>query len=133
MIKRVSILTLLGLVIGGVVGVLAVGFVEAVLWLNDLFYVSRQSRTLVFNPAWLTAMTIGIPTAGGLIVVGLLSTMMPGNRFHGPSDALRTAQSLDATMPVKSGVLFTRGACVSAKNCAIKTTQREKQITRSPN
>ena len=129
MIKRVSILTLLGLVIGGVVGVLAAGFVEAVLWLNDLFYVSRQSRTLVSNPAWLTAMTIGIPTAGGLIV-GLLSTMMPGNRFHGPSDALRTAQSLDATMPVKSGVLFTRGACVSAKNCAIKTTQREKQITR---
>jgi len=37
MIKRVSILTLLGLVIGGVVGVLAAGFVEAVLWLNDLF------------------------------------------------------------------------------------------------
>lgn len=112
MIKQVSTLTVLGLVIGGVVGVLAVGFVEAVLWLNDLFSLSHNSRKLVSNQGLLTAMTIGIPTAGGLIV-GLLSKLMPANRFHGPPDAIRTAQSLDATMPVKSGVLSTLAACVS--------------------
>lgn len=112
MIRRVSILTLLGLITGGVVGLLAVGFVDAVLWLNDLLYVSHDSRKSASNPVWLTAMTIGIPAAGGLIV-GLISTMLPGNRFHGPADAIRTAQTLDATMPVKSGVLSAFAACLS--------------------
>ena len=35
------------------------------------------------------------------LLVGLMAGAAPGNRFHGPMDAIRTAQSLDATMPVK--------------------------------
>lgn len=112
MIGRISILTLLGLVIGGVVGVLAVGFVEAVLWTNDLFHISRGSRETISDQTWLTAMTIGVPTVGGLIV-GLLGTLLPGGRFHSPQEAIRTAQSLDATMPVKHGLLSTLAAAVS--------------------
>lgn len=112
MIKRISVLTALGIVIGAVVGVLAVGFVEAVLRLNDLFLLSHHSRMSVSRQALVMAMTIGIPTAGGL-VVGLLSMMLPANRFHGPADTIRTAQSLNATMPVKSGILSTLAACVS--------------------
>ena len=112
MIRRLSILTLLGLAIGGVVGVLAVGFVEVVLWLNDLLFISRRSRSAVDDSAWLTALTIGIPTAGGL-VVGLLSLLMPDRRFHGPSDAIRTAQSLRETMPVRGGVVSAVAACLS--------------------
>ena len=112
MFKRVSILTLLGLLIGGVVGVLSVLFVDAVLWFNDLFAVTRDSRSQVSSPAWLMAMTIGIPAAGGL-VVGLIALAVREQRFHGPLDAIRTAQSLDATMPVKSGVLSTLAAVIS--------------------
>ena len=112
MFGRISTLTLLGLVIGGVVGALAVGFVEAVLWMNDLFHISRGSRETVSDQAWLTAMTIGVPTAGGLIV-GLISMMLPEGRFHSPQEAIRTAQSLDATMPVKHGLLSTLAAAVS--------------------
>lgn len=103
MIKRVSILTLLGLVIGGVVGVLAVGFLEAVLWMNENVHVSPFGHPSVSANGWLTAMTIGIPTAGGL-VVGVLRSVMPERRFHGLPEAIRTAQSLDAAMPAKSGV-----------------------------
>ena len=112
MIRRITVLTLLGLVIGGVVGTIAVGFVEAVLWLNDLFLISQQSRAAATDRTWLVAMTIGVPTAGGL-VVGLLSLLMPGSRFHGPPDAIRTAQSQDAAMPVKSGLLSAVAACLS--------------------
>jgi CIC family chloride channel protein len=112
MIGRISILTLLGLVIGGAVGALAVGFVEVVLWTNDLFLISRGSRASVSDQTWLTAMTIGVPTAGGLIV-GLIRMMLPGGRFHGPQEAIQTAQSLDSTMPVKHGMLSTFAAAVS--------------------
>ncbi|MDJ0655451.1 MAG: chloride channel protein [Xanthomonadales bacterium] len=112
MIRRITVLTLLGLVIGGVVGTIAVGFVEAVLWLNDLFLISQQSRAAATDRTWLVAMTIGVPTAGGL-VVGLLSLLMPGSRFQGPPDAIRTAQSQDAAMPVKSGLLSAVAACLS--------------------
>ena len=65
-----------------------------------------------FGRGWLTAMTLGIPTAGGLIV-GLISTRIPDKRFYGPADVIQTAQSLDATMPVKSGVLSAIAAGLS--------------------
>ena len=112
MIKRVSTLTLLGVVIGGVVGVVAVGFVESVLWLNDLFHLSRGSPEPPSGRGWLTVLTLGIPTAGGLIV-GFIRTKIPDKRFHGPADVIQTAQSLDATMPVKSGVLSAIAAALS--------------------
>lgn len=76
MIRRVSILTLLGLITGGVVGLLAVGFVDAVLWLNDLLYVSHASRESAPSPVWLTAMTLGIPAAGGLIGAPLTAVLI---------------------------------------------------------
>ncbi len=112
MIGRISTLTLLGLVIGGVVGALAVGFVEAVLWMNDLFQISRGSRETVSDQAWLTAMTIGVPTAGGLIV-GVLGMLLPGGQFHSPQEAIRAAQNLGTSMPVKQSLLSTVAAAVS--------------------
>lgn len=112
MIKRVSVLTLLGLVVGVVVGLLAVGFVEAVLWSNDLLSVSPDSRAAMPDNGRLTMMMIGVPTAGGLLV-GLLSLMMPARSFHGPPEAIRSAQSVDAYMPVKSGVVSAIAAWVS--------------------
>ncbi len=112
MISRISILTLLGLVIGVIVGVLAVSFVEVVLWLNDLFGISPNSRASILDRQWLTIMTIGIPTIGGLLV-GLLSLMLPGHRFHSPQDVIRIAQTTHPTMPVKHGLLSTLAACLS--------------------
>ena len=104
LIKRVTVLTLLGLVIGAVVGVLAVGFVEAVLWLNDVLRIAPDTSLRSPNSTWATVITIAVPTIGGL-VVGLLALAMPDRQFLGPSDAIRTAQSLDARMPVRPGIL----------------------------
>ncbi len=112
MIKRVTILTLLGLVIGGIVGMLAVGFVEAVLWLNDFLRIAGDSRDAVQDRLWLITITICVPAAGGLIV-GLIGTRLKDNRFHTPQDAIRTALSPGATMPVKEGVLSTVAAVFS--------------------
>ena len=112
MIRRISILTLLGLVVGIGVGALAIGFVEAVLWLNDFFYLSRSSRESTSDQTLVTALTIGIPAAGG-VIVGLLSKYMPGNRFHGPQDVIRTAQALNPSMPVRRSALSTLAAGIS--------------------
>jgi CIC family chloride channel protein len=112
MIRRIAILTLLGLVVGIGVGALAIGFVEAVLWLNDHFYLTRSSRESIGNQTLITALTIGIPTAGG-VIVGLLSRYMPGNRFHGPQDVIRTAQALNPSMPVRRSALSILAAGVS--------------------
>ena len=112
MIRRISILTLLGLVVGIGVGALAIGFVEAVLWLNDYFYLTRDSRESIGDQTLITALTIGIPTAGG-VIVGLLSRYMPGNRFHGPQDVIKTAQALNPSMPVRRSALSILAAGVS--------------------
>jgi CIC family chloride channel protein len=112
MIKRITVLTSLGLIIGSVVGVLAVGFVEAVLWLNDFLLMSPGFRQPDSERSLQIALTIGVPAFGGLLV-GFLSRFMSDGRFHGPADAIATAQSVDATMPVKDGVLSAIASCLS--------------------
>jgi CIC family chloride channel protein len=111
-IQRITLLTVIGLLTGAVVGLLAVGFVEAVLRLNDHLLVSPLSKQTIANPAWLTAATLGIPTAAGLLV-GMLALATPERRFLGPPDAIRTAQTPDGEMPVKAGLVTTAAACVS--------------------
>jgi CIC family chloride channel protein len=112
MIRRLSMLTVFGLVIGAVVGALAVGFVEAILWCNDVLAVSPASRTALASRSVVTAMTIGIPAAGGF-VVGLIALALPDGRFQGPADAIRAAQSVDSTLPVKGGLLSAAAAVIS--------------------
>ena len=66
---------MLGLVIGGIVSVVAVGFVEAVLALNDALLFAPNSRRL-------TLLAIATPTIAGLLV-GLLRLLLQDRQFHG--------------------------------------------------
>jgi len=111
MIRRVAIVTLLGFAVGCVVALAAVGFVDAAVWLNDVLFVSPRSRMLAADQPWLTAVTIGVPTLGGLLV-GLLVWMIPDKRPHSPADAISAAQSLEAAMPVRGGALTAVAACL---------------------
>ena len=112
MFKRIAILAVLGLVIGGVVAVVAVGFVEAVLALNDALLVSPGSRTAQADGRTLTILTIAVPTIGGLLV-GLLGLLLRERRFHGPPDAIRAAHTADSAMPVRGGIVSAIAACLS--------------------
>ena len=110
MFRTLSTLALVGLITGGVVGVLAVGFVEAVLWMNELFHLSG-GRSAV-DPVWLAVFTLAVPAAGGL-VVGLIAATIPGGHIHGPQEAIRSAQKPDTGMPVRNSLLSTIAAGIS--------------------
>ena len=110
-VRRVVILTLVGLVVGVVAATVAVGFVEAVFWLNDFFWISPRSRVLIDNQQWLIAATILVPAVGGLLV-GILVHWIPEKRPHGPPDAIRAAQSLNPAMPARGSILTMAAATI---------------------
>lgn len=112
MFKRIATLAVLGLVIGGVVAVIAVAFVEAVLAMNDGLLVSPGSRADHPGGRSLIIVTLAVPTIGGLLV-GLLALLLQDRRFHGPADAIRAAHLADAGMPVRSGIVSAVAACLS--------------------
>ncbi|NND36024.1 MAG: chloride channel protein [Gammaproteobacteria bacterium] len=112
MIRRIWILTLLGIVVGGTVGLMAVGFVEGVLWLNVQFYLTRIARESLADRNLLTVLTIGVPAAGGL-VVGLLRKWAQDHRFHRLEDVIEIAHSPNPSMPVRQSVLTSLAAFLS--------------------
>ena len=112
MFKRVAILTLLGLGTGAVVALLAVGFVEAVLVLNDALLVSPTSREDHADGRWVTVLAIAIPTIAGFLV-GLLSLLLREGRFHGPPDAIRAAHTPHSEMPFRAGIVSAVAAGLS--------------------
>lgn len=112
MFKRIAILTLLGLVTGAVVAVIAVGFVEVVLALNESLLVAPRARTGLSGDRWLMVIAIAIPTIGGLLV-GLLSLAIADGRFLGPPDAIRAAHAADPEMPVRGGLVSALAASLS--------------------
>ncbi|MGB8711691.1 MAG: hypothetical protein WCD50_01015, partial [Onishia taeanensis] len=76
-------LVALGALTGGLAALAAVGFVAAVLWLNDLLLVSPRGRMMFAHPEALAIATVLVPTLGGL-VVGLLHRATPERRPHTP-------------------------------------------------
>jgi len=112
MLRRIFVLTSLGLVTGGIVAVLAVGFVEAVLAMNDALLVAPAGRLPIADTRWMTLVAVVVPTLGGLLV-GLLCMLVPERRFHGLPDAIRAAHTRDANMPVKTGIVSAVAAGLS--------------------
>ncbi|APE29645.1 chloride channel protein [Halomonas aestuarii] len=105
-------LVLLGAVIGAIASLFAVGFVAAVLALNDLLLISPRSRMMFDHPGLLVAITIAVPTLGGL-VVGLVHLAIPERRPHAPADVIAAVQTRRGRLPVRAGSLSALGALVS--------------------
>lgn len=104
MLPRIARLTLLGLVAGSLAALVAVGFVELVLWLNDALLISARSRMMTGSGWVLTAATLAVPALGGLLV-GLIVARVPERRPLGPADAIQSVQTLDGRLPLKGGLL----------------------------
>ena len=62
---RMFIVALIGLVVGTISSFATIGFVETINWLNQVFYITSESRAGLSSDA-LWMVTILIPTLGGL-------------------------------------------------------------------
>jgi len=70
---------------------------------------TRYAAIVATQPAW---RIILVPTLGGLIV-GLLLTRVPGNRYHGIADVMEACALNSARMPTRSDVFAALAAAVS--------------------
>jgi CIC family chloride channel protein len=105
-------LVLLGSIVGGVAALVAVGFVNAVLWLNDLLLISPRGQMMAANTTLVILATLLIPTLGGLLV-GQLHRGLPGGRPHTPTDAIAAVQTRRGRLPAKAGALSGLSSLVS--------------------
>ena len=103
----------LGMVVGVLASLAAIGFVDLVLLLNEWLLVSPRSRFMQENAALLLVATVFVPAAGGLVVGLVHRYLVPERRPHGPPDVIRAVQGLDGRVPIRSGFLSTLTSLVS--------------------
>ena len=109
---RIASIAVLGLVVGVITSLAAIGFVELVLLLNEWLLVSPRSRFMVDDAGLLLLATVCVPALGGL-VVGVIHRAIPERRSHGPPDIIRSVQTMDGRIPARSGFLSALASVVS--------------------
>ena len=109
---RIASIAVLGMVVGVLTSLAAIGFVELVFALNDWLLIAPRSRFMVDDTRLLLLATVCVPALGGL-VVGVLHRFIPERRSHGPPDVIRAVQGLDGRIPARSGFLSALASVVS--------------------
>lgn len=112
---RITVLTLMSLCVGALASIAAIGFVDAVAWLNDRLLVAPRARILWEDrqPLLVAAATVAVPTLGGLAVGLMLSRLSSHKRPLGPADAILAVQTRTPSPSVRDGVVSTVAAVVS--------------------
>ena len=103
----------LGMVVGALASLAAIGFVDLVLLLNEWLLISPRSRFMQENAALLAAATVCVPAVGGLVVGLVHRYLVPERRAHGPSDVVRAVQGMDGRVPPRAGFLSALTSLVS--------------------
>ncbi len=100
-------------VLGVIVSLAAIAFVEAVDWLNNVLLISPRTRVQVQDPLLLTAATILVPTLGGVVVGWLLQYCSKTKRPLGPPDSIKAVQLRCDLPDSRSGLVSTMAAAIS--------------------
>ena len=103
----------LGMAVGALASVAAIGFVDLVLLLNEWLLISPRSRFMQEDETLLLVATVCVPAAGGLVVGLVHRYLVPERRPHGPPDIIRAVQRLDGRIPPRSGFLSALTSMVS--------------------
>ena len=110
---RIVLNAALGMAVGVVASLAAIGFVDLVLLLNEWLLISPRSRFMQEDRTLLLVATVLVPAAGGLIVGIVHRFLIPERRPHGPPDVIRAVQGLDGRVPPRSGFLSALTSLVS--------------------
>lgn len=93
-----------GVATGTLAALASIAFVDGYQWLNELLFITPESRAAVDSQALLVAVTLAVPTLGGL-VVGLFNRyLIQGERAHGPPHVIREAQSGQGHVGLRGGL-----------------------------
>ena len=111
---RILVVSTVGLGVGTVAALAAIGFVDAILWLNERLLVSPYARVqFAAHPLLLDAATLAIPTLGGLVVGLIVHYGVRERRALGPPEAILIAQTRQAPPTFGSGLASTGAALLS--------------------
>ena len=113
-VYRITVLMLMALLIGVIVSLAAIAFVELVVWLNTTLLISPRARVQVEAAAWVVPVaTVAVPTLGGLVVGLMLSRLSDEKRGLGPPDVIRAVQLRRPLPGARAGIVSTAAAAVS--------------------
>jgi CIC family chloride channel protein len=113
-VYQISTVTVVAIVLGGAASLAAIGFVEAVHYLNEQLLISPYARVLAEDQHWLVvAATLLVPAVGGLIVGLVVHFLVRQKRGLSPPDAILAAQTSGPAPGFRSGLASTFAALVS--------------------
>lgn len=113
-VYQIGTVTLVAIVVGVAASLAAIGFVEAVLYLNERLLISPYARVLAEDrPMLVAAATLLVPAAGGLVVGLVVHFLVRQKRGLAPPDAILAAQTSGSAPGFRSGLASTLAALVS--------------------
>ncbi len=111
---QIVMVMVVAVAVGAIASLAAIGFVDAVHYLNDLLLISPYARILAEDrPGLVAAATLAVPAAGGLIVGLVVHFLVREKRGLAPPDAILAAQTSGPAPGFRSGVASTFAALVS--------------------
>ncbi|MBW4935069.1 chloride channel protein [Marinobacter sp. F4206] len=119
MAYQIGMVTVVAIAVGMAGSLAAIGFVEAVGYLNDRLLISPYARVQAGNqPGLVTAATLGVPAIGGLLVGLVVRFLIRERRGLAPPDAILAAQTPGPAPGLKSGLASTLAALISLSSGA---------------
>ncbi|MCR8915085.1 chloride channel protein [Marinobacter panjinensis] len=113
-VYQIILVTVVAIVVGTAASLAAIGFVDAVHYLNDRLLISPYARVLAEDrPGLVAAATLIVPAAGGLIVGLVVHFLVREKRGLAPPDAILAAQTSGPAPGFRSGVASSLAALVS--------------------
>ncbi|HKK54801.1 chloride channel protein [Marinobacter sp.] len=113
-VYQIITVTVVAILVGAAASLAAIGFVDAIHYLNDRLLISPYARIQADDrPGLVAAATVLVPAAGGLVVGLLVHFLVREKRGLAPPDAILAAQTNGPAPTLKSGVASTLAALVS--------------------
>ncbi|MEP1214465.1 MAG: chloride channel protein [Marinobacter sp.] len=111
---QIGMVMVVAVAVGAIASLAAIGFVDAVHYLNDRLLISPYARILAESQPGLVAVaTLVVPAGGGLVVGLIVHFLVREKRGLAPPDAILAAQTSGPAPGFRSGVASTLAALVS--------------------